>query len=227
MMEWWDGLELLNKIFYGAAGFFSIIFLWQFIATLIGLSHGEGEFEAGGHGDADHDVDVHVDGDADVHVDHIEADSAHAAAESTAAFRILSVRAILAFFTLFTWAGALYLDVGKDVPNTLILAMMWGLAGWAVVAVLVYWLRKLAEPGTARLSSCVGCRGSVYLNIPAGGQGEIRVPVGGVITMVKARAAGGAQMGAGTPVHVVRLLDAATVEVAPVDAQAGAAEDRQ
>ena len=41
MMEWWRGLETVTQWFYGAATFFSAIFLWQFITSLIGLGGAE------------------------------------------------------------------------------------------------------------------------------------------------------------------------------------------
>ncbi len=213
MMDWWNDLSTLNQVFYGAAAFFSLIFAWQFIASLIGLSGGDVDVEAGPDADVDADIDA---GDG-MDLDDIEAHSIEDAAESIHAFRILSVRAILAFFTLFFWAGAMYLDAGKPLTNTLILALAWGLAAWVFVAVLIHWLRKLAETGTQQLVTCVGKRGSVYLDIPAEGQGEVRVNVSGVVSMVKARAAGGREIKAGTPVQVVRMLDGSSVEVQAVE----------
>jgi hypothetical protein len=204
MTEWWNSLTALNQFFYGGAAFFTLIFLWQFVGMLIGLSHG---------GDFDMHVEAHVDGG--VGADTIESHSMHDAAESTVAFHILSVRAILAFFTLFTWAGALYLNIGKDRTQALILAVAWGVAGWVVVAVLLHWLRKMAETGTRRLSTALGQTGTVYMDIPAGGQGEVRVAVSGVVSMVKARAAGGQAIKAGSPVTITRLLDINCVEVRP------------
>lgn len=214
MMEWWNNLTALNQFFYGGAAFFSLIFLWQFVGMLIGLSHG---------GDFDMHVEPHVDGgmgadangDVDVSVDGIEAHSLQDAAESTAAFHILSVRAVLAFFTLFTWAGALYLNIGKGTAQSLTLATAWGAAGWVVVAVLLHWLRKLAESGNRRLSTALGQAGTVYLDIPSGGRGEVRVAVSGVVSVIKARGAAGQAIKAGSAVTVTRLLDINCVEVKP------------
>lgn len=206
MMEWWNELTALNKFFYGGAGFFTVIFLWQFVGMLIGLSHG-----------GDFDVDGHMDGDMDGHIDAdgIEGHSMAEVAESTVAFHIFSVRAILAFFTMFTWAGALYMNTGKSTSGSIVLAFAWGFAGWTVVAVLLHWLRKLAESGTRKLSTCVGQTGTVYVDIPAGGQGEVRVAVSGVVSMVKARALGGAALEAGSPVTITRMLDINSVQVRP------------
>ena len=90
MNEWWNGLDALNKAFYIGAGFFSLIFLWQFLASLIGMA-GEGA-------DVDVDADMDVDG---LDLDDIEAGAIEEAGETVAAFNVLSLRAILAFCTLF------------------------------------------------------------------------------------------------------------------------------
>lgn len=207
MNEWWSALDGLNKSLYIGAAFFSLLFIWQFLSALIGLA-GEG-------GDADMDVDVDVD------MDGLEGATVGEAAESMAAFKILSIRAILAFCTLFCWAGAMYLDSGKDASLALAYATGWGLAAWIVVAALVHFIRRLAETGTPRLATCVGRRGTVYLNVPEAGFGEVRVTVSGVVTRVKARAAGSTAIAAGTPVRVTQTLDANTVEVETLDATSG------
>ncbi len=200
MMEWWDDLSGLNQAFYLAASFFSVFFLWQMIATLIGL--------AGGEGDIDADFDGDFDGDG------LEGHSAEAASDSLMGLKLLSVRAVLAFCTMFSWAGALYFSY-TPLNTTLLYALAWGLAGWVVVVVLVALLRRLAETGTAKLVTCVGTAGTVYMNIPAGGQGQVRVRVSGAISMVKARAAGDKDYKAGMAVRVLRMLDHSTVEVGP------------
>jgi hypothetical protein len=225
MMDWWSGLTALNKAFYGVAAFFSVIFVWQFISALIGLAGGDMDADADVHADVDAGgADLHTDADMDGGLDAhgLEAHSAHDAGESLSAFRVLSVRAILAFCTLFSWATALYLNQHETVTVALLYATGWGLAGGVVVTFLVRWLRGLAETGTPRLSTCVGARGTVYMDIPAGGRGEVRVPVGGVLTMVKARAAGGEAIKAGIGVYVLGILDEMTVEVRPFAPEADA-----
>ena len=161
MGEWWNSLNLLNQAFYGVAIFFSVVFLWQFVATLIGMIGGESDVDV--HGDAHVDghieVDGHMDvgGDSDVHVE---------APETMAAFRMLSVRSIIAFGMLFGWAGALYLDADKDLGTTLILSFIWATAGMLVVASIFYLMRRMTESGTPAIKTCVGRPGTVYMNIP-------------------------------------------------------------
>ena len=218
MIEWWNSLTGVNQGFYIAAAVLSLIFIWQFISAMVGLS--------GGEGDVDIEADTDIDADG-MDLDNIEAHSLEEAGESIAAFKVLSLRAILAFLMLFCWAAGMYLNTDTPLSRALLYATGWGLGAWVVVTLLVNLLRRLAETGTARLSTCVGGRGMVYLNIPAGGQGEVRVAVSGTISLVKARATGGGEIKAGTAVRVVRMLDQMTVEVRPVEAEENGKEEDQ
>jgi hypothetical protein len=208
MGDWWSGLEAANKVFYVLACFFSAVFLWQFLAMLIGL------------GGDDFDTDVAVDTDLDVDgidLDSIEAHGIEEAAESIVSFKVLSLRAILAFCTLFTWAAAMYRNEGVLWSKTILLATLWGLAGWAMVALVIWLIRKLAETGNLKLSSCVGTEGTVYLDIPAVGSGEIRTLVSGVVTRIKARSLGEVVIPSGQRIKIIRTLDPTTVEVELVE----------
>ncbi len=208
MTAWWDGLTAINRGFFSAAGFFTVLFLWQLIAALIGLD------DEGGDDVGDTDFDTDVDTDLDTDVDDFDAGADADSTATVVAFKLLSIRAIIAFFTLFTWGSALYLSNGKPLPNAMGVASIWGLAGMGSVALLLALLPKLAHTGTKRIASSLGARGTVYLDIPEGGQGEVRVAVSDVISFVKARAAGGTEIKSGTPVIVKRIIDETTVEVA-------------
>jgi hypothetical protein len=197
--DWWTNLTAANRMFYVVAGFFSVIFIWQFIASMIGLTGG--------------DLDIETDADVDFDADGVDG------VESVAAFKMLSIRAILAFCTLFFWSGSLYLNMGKSMAVALMYSFGWGLGGWVVVTLLVNWMRRLAETGNVKLSTCVGLRGVVYMDIPAGGPGQVRVMVSRAMSMVRARSADGSELKAGTPVRVTRLLDSASVEVKPAEPQ--------
>ncbi len=209
MFEWWQNLETVTQWFYGAAVFFSAIFLWQFISSLIGMSGAEDV-----NMDADVDVDVHA--DIDLHAGDIEAGSAADAVETTAVFRMLSIRAVLAFLTLFFWAAAMHHDAGTSLTWAIAYGTFWGLGAFVVVALAMNLMRKLAETGNPRLQTCVGTRGTVYLDIPADGTGEARVTVSGVVSHVKARTDDGKPLKAGTQIQVVRTLGPTTIEIEPV-----------
>lgn len=203
MAEWWNGLEVLTKVFYGGAAFFSLLFVWQFISALIGLA-GDG-------------ADVDFDADMDVDMDGLDLGDIEDAGGAMSSFQVLSLRAILAFLMLFCWAAAMYRDNNVELTLALLYAAGWGLAAWALVTVMVHYIRKLAETGNPKLASCIGTAGTVYLDIPAAGMGEIRVLVGGVVTRVRARGKDGVALTSGTPIRVIRKIDPTTVEVQTVE----------
>lgn len=202
---WWSGLSSVNKAFFCFAFFFSALFLWQFVMTLIGLAGSGTDTEL----DADTDADVDMDAEAEA----VEV-TAH---ETTVSFKLLSIRSIITGGMLFGWAGALYLYNGTPLKTALLYAVAWALAGALVIAVLMYLMRHLQETGTARLATCVGQPATVYMDIPASGTGKVRTLVSGAVSFVPARAADGQPMTAGTPVRVTRLLGTSMVEVAKTD----------
>ena len=188
--SWWTELPTLGRFLAGGAAFFSVLMVWQLAATITGLS------ADGADADGDGVPDDLSDSDATV-----------------SAFRLLSIRSIVAFFTLFFWAGTLYLRDGAATTRALLYATLWGLAGWFAIGLLMRYLPRLADSGAKDASTCVGETGTVYLDIPANGVGQVRVPVGGVLVHLSARAKGGAAIPAQTPVRVVRMLDTRSVEV--------------
>jgi len=204
MAEWWGNLTYVNQVFYGVAAFFSIFFIWQLISALTGLAGDHGD--ADGMGGGDHDV-TYGQFEHGAHVD---------AGATEVSFEILSIRSISTFLMLFTWGTALYLNQGMSIPLAMGFSIIWGLAGMFVIALILYMLRKMTETGTINLNTAIGTTGTVYLNIPQGGLGEIRVTVSGVVTYVKARGAGDKELKMGAPVRVTRRIDQTTVEVEPI-----------
>ena len=209
MSEWWGELTKLNQAFYGAAAFFSVFFIWQLVAALMGLDTDEVDADADVDLDADGGVELDHDGTYDEFEQGAEAD----AAESTVAFKLLSIRSIITFFTLFTWGTALYLSQGVVTGRAMGLGTIWGLAGAFIIALLIYMMKKLTHTGTKSLRTCVGTTGTVYLEIPEGGVGEVRVTVSGVVSYVKAREKDGKGLKPNVPIRVRRLLGQTMVEI--------------
>jgi membrane protein implicated in regulation of membrane protease activity len=189
----WQGLQPLNQWLFIAAAFFGVLLLWQIVMAFIGLGAGA-------------ELDAHVESTA-------HHDSPGDADSSVVAFKLLSITSIVAFFTLFTWGGALYMS--KGVPPTLALGygVLWGVGAMFLVSLLLYGMRRMTETGNIRISTAVGSSGNVYLDIPAGGDGEIRVLCSGVVTHLKARSSDGAAIKAGTSVKVIKVTGANSVEV--------------
>ena len=202
MEAWWTALSTLNQTLYIVAVFFSAVFAWQLVAALVGLG---GSVEVGGGGDAGA-------GDAGPEVD----DDAQQG--SIDAFKLLSIRSIIAFGMLFGWAGALYLESGYQVSGALIYAVVWGSAGMVLVSYFFHTIRRLEETGNPQLETCIGTEGEVYIDIPEHGAGQVRVTESGAVSYVSARGRDGIAIPGKTTVLVLRTLDATTVEVEPFDA---------
>lgn len=192
MVAWWTGLPALAQGFFAAAVFCSVLFLWQFFSALSGL---------GGEGDIDVDgMDDVFDGagpDGDLASD----------LQGLDVFRLLSLRSVLAFALLFSWAAALYLGQGVSTAGAMVRATLWGVAGMAVVATFFWLLPRLTEEGTAQTRTAVGQTGEVYIGIPQGGDGQVRVLIGGQVRFVKARGADGVAVAPGRSITVTGVAN--------------------
>ncbi|AFM26991.1 NfeD family protein [Desulfomonile tiedjei] len=200
MEAWWEGLSVLNKIFVLSALVFSILFVWQIIAALLGV-------------DTDshmHDGDVGVDHSLDTH-DHIHG------SDAAVTFTLISVRSVIAFGTLFSWSGALYLAAGTSPVLAILYSCLWGVLAMMSVSYLLYTLLRLQERGNLDLWTAVGTEATVYLDVPEQGIGQVRVSIGGVISFLKARSVEGVSMPAGTKVLVVGIGDNNVLEVKPLN----------
>ena len=199
MQAWWSELAPLTQAFYGCAVFFTLLFLWQFITTLIGLGDS-----------ADGLADDFNANDAGPDVDNSPYD------HGAATFQLLSLRSVIAFGMLFGWAGALYLDLGLSIEESVLRGLVWGGAGMALVAYFFYKVQQLSESHNRNLSSCIGNEGEVYMDIPENGAGQIRVMESGAVNYISARSKDGQPVQNKTPVRVLRTLDITTVEVEPI-----------
>jgi hypothetical protein len=191
MQEWWAGLAGITQVFYGMAAFFSVFFLWQIIGAFMGVD-GEG---------MDGDVDVGEGFDLDD------------VAESADAFKVLSLRSVITFFTLFSWGSALYTTSGVPAVKAMSISAIWGMVGMFAIAGIFYTMGKLAETGTKDMEGSLDQIGTVYLDIPAEGFGEVKVIVNNVPEHIRAKSMDGEVLPAGTQVRVVQVVNQTLVGV--------------
>jgi len=157
--ESWQSLELIEKIYWCIAIPFSVLFLIQIILTFFG-------------GDID---DVEADGDADASIDH----------DTGIEFQFITLKNLVAFFTIFGWAGIACLDGELGIGKTLIISFISGFIMMTIMASIVYFMGKLTDSGTLNINHAIGRTGSVYLTIPAkrNGLGKIQIKVQGLQTL--------------------------------------------
>ena len=123
------------------------------------------------------------------------------------------MRSIITFFTLFSWGSALYTSAGVPTVKAMGISAIWGMVGMFAIAGIFYAMGKLAETGTKDMTASQGQVGTVYLDIPADGFGEIKTTVSGVVEHIKAKSTKSEALPAGTQVRVVQVIGQTLVGV--------------
>jgi len=214
MEAWWQGLSTLTQVFFLGAVFFSIIFAGQLISMLFGVGHFHGHLDHVGGG---HHVDLASGGGHHAHTAHDH--GTHGSDKS--GFTFVSIRSLIAFGTLFSWAGTLYLMGGTNPTWAIGFSVVWGLVGMFVVSYLMYRLLGLEEIGNVDIATALFEEGTVYIGVPSDGVGQVRVRVSGMISYVKARSKTGEPVTRGTKVRVVGICGKNIVEIEPIENRKG------
>lgn len=181
--NWWGDLSNTQQIFWTIAIVFSILLLIQLVLSMIGLEFDDTDLSMASSTD---------DGGADIGGD----------------FSLLSVRSIIAFFTLFGWAGVLLLNAGKPILTTVVLASIAGFIAMISVAYLLYLLSKLGESGNVDLTDAIFQTAEVYLSIPPAksGQGKVHIEIKGALKELDAITEGNG-LPTGANVRILEILD--------------------
>ena len=192
MSTWFSDLSTVEQIFWGISIIFSVLFVIQFVFSLIGF-------------DFDTDVDVDTDvtgGDYSLDTD----------------FTVFSVRSIIAFFTFFGWTGVLVLRGGGGTVAAVGFGLLAGLAAMFIVGYMLYLFSKLTQDGNADINEALYNTGEVYLAIPSdkNGKGKIHIKIQGTLKEMDAISEGGA-LPTGSPVRVVDILNNNLLVVEPVE----------
>lgn len=187
--SWWEALITIEKIYWAIAIPFSLLFVIQTAMTFIG-----GDFDGV---EADGDVDASIDGDAGIE------------------FQFLSIKNVIAFFTIFGWVGIVCLNGEMSVPVATGIATISGLLMMLIMATIMYFMGKLVENGSLNINNAVAKTGSVYLTIPAkrGGMGKVQIKVQGFQTLDAMT--DGQEIATGTMVDVVKVINENILLVKP------------
>ena len=156
---WWAALSLPLKIYWVIAIPFTLIFLAQLIMTFTG-----GDFsESDATGDSDSAIN------ADPGID----------------FQFLTLKNLIAFFTIFGWTGIACLNSGVGNLMTAIISLIAGLLMMAIMASLIWFMGRLTDNGTLKIKNAIGKTGIVYLPIPGKrtGTGQVQIKVQGLQTL--------------------------------------------
>ncbi|MDD4780072.1 MAG: hypothetical protein PHT02_05580 [Tissierellia bacterium] len=215
MTDWWNGLTVLEQVFYYCAIPATIILVIQTIASILGIGSDGG------------DVDVDFDGDIDTSFDSNTIDFGDTSAESTSvdavesasSLRFFSIRGIVAFFSLFGWVGVVLSEAGLNVFIVFFIATVCGLIGMLLIAIMFYLISKMQRSGNINIRNAIDQKGQVYLTIPANmtGKGKINVTIQERYSEINAMTKNEHPITTGTMVRVVDVIDINTLLVEKQD----------
>ena len=103
-------------------------------------------------------------------------------------FQFISLKNIVAFFTMFGWSGLGFLNAGLAAWLIILLSIICGFLMMLGMASLFYFMSKLTDNGTLNMKNAVGHLGEVYLTIPGnrGGMGKVQITVQGSLRTLDA-----------------------------------------
>lgn len=188
MIEFIDSIGL-NTIYFFVASVATLFLVLQFLLSLVGI----GDF--GFDGDIDADTGL-------------ETDSADVSG-------FLSIRGILSFLSVFGWTGLVTLQTDIHPFLGVLIAIIAGFIMMFLVGMLFIGIHKLSVDNTAKTSSALNKNATVYLPIPknAGGQGKITIRFSGAERELRAITDESEDLGRGTMVKVVEIIDNGLVKV--------------
>lgn len=205
---------MLGTLFLIAAVVGGTVMVCQFALTLFGMG---GDDADGGLGHES--VDVGIEGNfgdigdlsGDVANEHHNtwsnaADGVHHH-DSSWLFSVISFRTLIAAAAFFGVAGRAALALGTSDLAALLLALA---AGWGAMYGM-YWLMRsvfrFASSGNERIGNAVGRRATVYIPIPANGQGKgkVQVSIQNRIVEFQAVTDEGERLRTGEPVEVIAV----------------------
>lgn len=183
MMDFFNSLEPLQKVFWTIACIASLVFIIQTIMTFVGLG-------------TDTDIDA---GPMDGIGDSVEDGGLNG---------VFSFRNIINFLLGYGWTGALLYDSFEKIAWLELVAILVGLAFVLAFVFMFRQVMKLSHDGSFHMNEALGLTADVYLRIPAArsGRGKIQVSVKGSVHEIDAVTDSTSEIPTGGQVKVVEVL---------------------
>ena len=146
-------------------------------------------------------------GDIDgVDADGIDSDFDAEVGDTDFSFKLLSLQGITAFFMMFGLSGLALLSSNVSDFLSAIGSSAIGLFSvWMLSLVFTFFIR-LQSDGTLRSQNAIGQTGTVYLQIPKGGTGQVQVSVQGGLKIYDAKSAANQAIATGESIQVVDTI---------------------
>lgn len=157
--EWWTGLSLIMKLLWGITLTVSLIFIIQTIMTFIGADG------------MDADLDSFSGNDIDTNLDFPDMDG-------HSGMNLYTFRNFINFFLGFGWTAILLQEKIQSAAILILISVAVGVMLVTLVMYIFKWLNSMQQSGNINIyKSAVGCKGQVYLTIPAERKGTGKVQI--------------------------------------------------
>jgi hypothetical protein len=186
MLAWWETLSIIEQIFMIIAAPSTLILIIQTLMLLFGGFEGAASYDSADIGGGGPDID----------------------AADTDGLRLLSVRCIMSFLTVFGWCGVILLGAGLHPALAAGISGLLGFGAMYCMALLIRGLMKLAESGNADYRRALGQTARVYITIPPAGkgQGKVNLVLGEALRELWAVTEGDDPIPTGATVRIVDLI---------------------
>lgn len=187
LMEMYESLPVLMRVFWGCALVGSLFMIVQLILSLIGIG----------------DTDTDFSGDS---LDGLDA---------SGGMDLFTVKNMVNFFVGFGWGGVSFGEVIEADWLLVLVAFLCGCLFVALFVFLFRQLMKIASNSAVGAEACVGLTADVYLRIPAsrGGKGKIQVSLKGALREYDAVTDDPMAINTGSSVKVLEQVNADTLLV--------------
>lgn len=189
MADWWNNLDTMMRILWAITASASLVFIIQTVMTFLGA-------------DSDSGLDF-------------DADAGAGMAEAGSGMSLLTFRNFINFLLGFGWAAVLLRGSIASNGVLMLVSIITGVVLVALVMLIFKWLGSMQQTGNINVfKSAAGCRGKVYLTIPAArsGSGKVQININNSVREYDA-VTDGAELPTGAPVRVKQALDADTLVV--------------
>lgn len=175
MIDWWNGLTLMEQILYCIAIPSTLILLLQTIMTLCGFGHEGGDMNVSDTSGIDFDMDMPDDISFDTDI------GDGSPVSDLGSMHFFTMQGIVAFFCIFGWTSIIILHGGGSGTVSVLVGLVFGFIAMFAVAKIMQVSAKMTQSGTLDMRNTLGETGRVYLTVSpkGGGTGKVNITVQG------------------------------------------------
>ena len=216
MLDWLNALPIVERVFLFIAAPASLILVFQTIMLFFGAADGGLDsdvsgLDSGTDGLDGFDADIGDAGDLDGGFD----GSGDFAEGTGAGLQFITMRGIIALLTMFGWSGLCAMEAGLSVAVSILIAAVLGFGALVGIAYVVKLVLSLQSIHPLNYRQALGQNASVYLTVPASGQGmgKVSLALDGALREYDAVTLGDAPIKTGDVVRVTDLMNGSVMVV--------------